>query len=81
MRSRDQKFVYGGDEPGPGLVKLLATLKAIQQGKIEDSFHWCELVHQPPNWDALELERAKKEKGESAAAATNRVNPVVHKLP
>jgi branched-chain amino acid aminotransferase len=28
------------EEPGPVVVKLLATLKGIQAGKIEDTFGW-----------------------------------------
>ena len=48
MRSKDDKITYqgAGDEPGPACVKLLTTLKAIQQGKIEDSFGWLEYVEQ-----------------------------------
>ena len=46
MRSRGHVFKYqgGGDEPGPGCVKLLTTLKGIQQGKIEDKFGWLDYV-------------------------------------
>lgn len=48
MRSRNHKFLYqdGGDEPGPACVKLLMTLKGIQQGKIKDSFGWLDLVEE-----------------------------------
>ncbi|KAL8773062.1 MAG: hypothetical protein Q9203_004979 [Teloschistes exilis] len=46
MMSRKDKFLYqkGGDEPGPACVKLLTTLKGIQQGKIKDSFGWLDFV-------------------------------------
>ncbi len=46
MRSKKDKFVYqnGSDEPGPGVTKLLSTLKGIQQGKIKDSFGWLDHV-------------------------------------
>ncbi|MCJ1404600.1 hypothetical protein MMC11_007826 [Xylographa trunciseda] len=46
MKSRGAKFEYqgGGDEPGPCCVKLLTTLKGIQQGNIEDKFGWLEYV-------------------------------------
>jgi len=46
MRSKKDKFVYqnGSDEPGPGITKLLSTLKGIQQGKIQDSFGWLDPV-------------------------------------
>ena len=44
-RSRNDKIVYLDSEaPGPACVKLLDQLKAIQQGKVEDSFGWCEEV-------------------------------------
>ena len=31
----------GQEEPGPVCVKLLAYLKGIQLGKVEDKFGWC----------------------------------------
>jgi branched-chain amino acid aminotransferase len=43
MRSKGDKFEYAGkedDEPGPVCLKLLKTLKDIQQGKIKDLFGW-----------------------------------------
>lgn len=48
MRSRDDVFKYqgGGDEPGPAVTKLLAQLKAIQLGKVEDPFGWREAVRE-----------------------------------
>lgn len=48
MRSRDDKFLYqgGSDEPGPACVKLLTTLKGIQQGKIKDQFGWLDYVRE-----------------------------------
>lgn len=48
MRSRNDKFLFqdGGDKPGPACVKLLTTLKGIQQGKIEDSFGWLDFVEE-----------------------------------
>ncbi|KAI4137999.1 MAG: hypothetical protein LQ341_004864, partial [Variospora aurantia] len=48
MRSRDDKILYqdGGEEPGPACVRLLTTLKGIQQGKIEDTFGWLEYVEE-----------------------------------
>ncbi|MCJ1416653.1 hypothetical protein MMC32_002991 [Xylographa parallela] len=48
MKSRGAKFEYqgGGDEPGPCCVRLLTTLKGIQQGKIEDKFGWLEYVEE-----------------------------------
>lgn len=49
MKSRNEKFYYreGSDEAGPAAVKLLSTLKGIQQGKIKDSFGWLEYVEEP----------------------------------
>jgi branched-chain amino acid aminotransferase len=48
MRSKNDTFKYqgGGDEPGPAVVKLLAQLKGIQQGKVEDTFGWVENVRE-----------------------------------
>lgn len=48
MRSKEDKFMYqdGEDEPGPACVRLLKTLKGIQQGKIKDSFGWLEFVQE-----------------------------------
>jgi branched-chain amino acid aminotransferase len=63
MESKGDKFVYrdGSDEPGPACVKLLTTLKGIQQGKIEDTFGWLGKVQEPigysnvsSNGDALD---------------------------
>lgn len=52
MKSKNDKFLYqgGGDEPGPACVKLLSTLKGVQQGKIEDSFGWLERVDEPAGY-------------------------------
>ena len=46
MLSKNDTFKYqgGGDEPGPVVEKLLDQLKAIQQGRMKDSFGWCEAV-------------------------------------
>lgn len=50
MRSRGDKFTYQNekDEPGPACIKLLTTLKGIQQGKIKDTFGWLDYIAQPP---------------------------------
>ncbi len=53
MRSRGDKFEYAGikdDEPGPICLKLLKTLKDIQQGKIKDQFGWVTEIKSPPNF-------------------------------
>lgn len=59
MRSRGDTFKYqgGGDEPGPACLKLLSTLKGIQQGKIKDTFGWCETA-QPEDRSQYEISRA-----------------------
>lgn len=66
MRSRNDTFKYqgGGDEPGPAVVKLLAQLKAIQLGKVPDTFGWREAVRE---YRAEEFER-------EAAAAGGKAN-------
>ncbi|KAF2876333.1 aminotransferase [Massariosphaeria phaeospora] len=50
--SAGDKFTYGdgSDEPGPICVKLLTTLKGIQQGKIEDKQGWLCKVDKPQQW-------------------------------
>ncbi|KAL9091637.1 MAG: hypothetical protein Q9165_004713 [Trypethelium subeluteriae] len=47
-RSTNDKFIYqgGSDNPGPACMKLLTTLKGIQQGKIEDKFGWLDHVQE-----------------------------------
>ena len=64
MRSRNDTFKYqgGGDEPGPAVASLLAQLKAIQQGKVEDQFGWRESVRQYKA-DEYEREGAGKAQG------------------
>jgi len=54
MRSKNDKFEYkaASEEPGPVCVKLLTTLKGIQQGKIEDKFGWLYAVEKPDLWGA-----------------------------
>lgn len=42
--SKGDTFSYiaeGSEEPGPVCIKLLETLKGIQQGKVKDTFGWC----------------------------------------
>lgn len=51
MRSRGDKFHYVGEkdnQPGPVCLKLLKTLKDIQQGKIKDQFGWTLEIKAPP---------------------------------
>ena len=52
MRSKNAKFTYleGGEEPGPACMKLLTTLKGIQQGKIKDTFGWLDYVKEPKDF-------------------------------
>ena len=49
MKSRNDKFTYqhGSNEPGPVCAKLLSTLKGIQQGKIQDTFGWLDMIQKP----------------------------------
>lgn len=49
MKSRQDRFTYqgGSGEPGPVYSALLSTLKGIQQGKIQDSFGWLDMIQQP----------------------------------
>ncbi|KAI9695770.1 MAG: hypothetical protein M1820_008442 [Bogoriella megaspora] len=78
MRSTNDMFVYqgGSDEPGPACVKLLTTLKGIQQGKIRDTFRWCETV-QEANKESYTTANGKGVNGVKA----NGVIDQVDKLP
>ena len=51
LKSKGEKFEYGGgpEEPGEVCLNLLTTLKGIQMGKVEDRFGWCLEVRQPKN--------------------------------
>ena len=75
MKSRNDKFLYqgGGDEPGPACVKLLTTLKALQQGKIKDSFGWLEYVEEAKDF--------KKDSAMTGVKNGGQVNGSVDKLP
>lgn len=52
MKSKNDTFTYldSDEEPGPICLKLLSTLKGIQQGKIEDSFRWLDQVEDAKNF-------------------------------
>ena len=49
MKSKDEKitFAVAETEPGPVCVKLLETLRGIQQGKLEDKQGWLYEVEKP----------------------------------
>ena len=76
MQSRGAKFEYqgGGDEPGPCYIKLLTTLKGIQQGKIEDKFGWLEYVEEAKRF-------ANGMNGHTNGEVTNGVDSTVDELP
>ena len=66
--SRNETFSYiaaDSEEPGPICVKLLTTLKGIQNGKIKDTFGW--------NSKVSEVD-AKKYSANSDPKAANGVN-------
>ena len=79
MRSRGDEFKYqdGGDEPGPACVRLLTTLKGIQQGKLPDQFGWLSSVKK--------AERGEYEAGQNGEGNGERMQGVgkgmVDKLP
>jgi len=52
LSSKGDKFTYGdgSSEPGQCCIKLLTTLKGIQQGKIEDKHGWLFNVDKPAQW-------------------------------
>jgi branched-chain amino acid aminotransferase len=66
-RSKNETFTYmdaGADgDPGPACVKLLSTLKGIQQGKIEDKWGWLDAVKEPADFQRRNPEAQKKSNG------------------
>ena len=80
MKSKNDKFLYhgGSDEPGPACVKLLTTLKGIQQGKLKDDFGWLDYVEEPKGFS----KKPSTTNGEVAnGEVTNGVMSNVDKLP
>ncbi len=75
MKSKNDKFLYqdGSDEPGPACVKLLTTLKGIQQGKIKDTFGWLEQVVGPQVY--------KQKTAANSGGLSNGVGSSIDKLP
>jgi len=75
MKSKNDKFLYqdGSDEPGPACVKLLTTLKGIQQGKIKDTFGWLEQVVGPQGY--------KQKTAANSGGLSNGVGSSIDKLP
>ena len=71
MKSRNDKFLYqdGSDEPGPACVKLLMTLKGIQQGRVKDTFGWLEYVEEAGGYECNGMTNGK--------ATTNGVSSTV----
>lgn len=49
MGSKNDKITFPAaeNEPGPACVKLLTTLRGLQQGKIEDKQGWLYKVARP----------------------------------
>ena len=82
MRSKGDKFVYkgGSEEPGDVCVKLLTTLKGIQQGKIEDRFGWLDFVKEVKGLDSANGTNGTTGEGKEMGM-TNGLNGVVDKLP
>ena len=74
MISKNDKFTYqgGSDEPGPACVKLLTTLKGIQQGKMKDTFGWLEYVEEVKGYST---------KGVTNGEIRNGIPDSVDKLP
>ena len=74
MRSKGDKFTYQNesDEPGPACVKLLTTLRAIQQGKTKDTFGWLDFVEEPKEFPGT---------GGASSNGTDVTNGHVDKLP
>jgi branched-chain amino acid aminotransferase len=49
MKSKNDKITFAAaeTEPGPVCVKLLETLRGLQQGKLEDKQGWLYKVERP----------------------------------
>ena len=75
MRSKKEKFDYGGggEEPGPCCAKLLATLQGIQQGKITDTFGWLDVIKEIGNYS--------KTAAPKGADVTNGDQSIVDRMP
>lgn len=66
LESTGDQFSYpaAANDPGPVCVKLLATLKGIQQGKIEDSNRWLFKVQRPEQFGKVETNGSAKTVGQ-----------------
>jgi branched-chain amino acid aminotransferase len=66
LESKGDKFEYpaAAQEPGPACVKLLSTLKGIQQGKIEDPKKWLFKVERPSQFSHKETNGGTKTVGQ-----------------
>jgi branched-chain amino acid aminotransferase len=55
LPSKSETFTYiQADESGPVAVKLLATLKGIQCGKVKDTFGWNDVVSEAEGYTSGE---------------------------
>ena len=67
MKSKGDKFTY--DAPGPAHTQILETFKAIQQGKVKDSFGWLDYVEDPESWLASQGKRVNGQSNGGEIAA------------
>ncbi|KAI9843055.1 MAG: hypothetical protein M1838_002887 [Thelocarpon superellum] len=76
QRSTNDKFTYqeGQTDGGPAFQRLLTTLKAVQLGKVKDTFGWCEKVVEAKDYLARRPLLHSSER-------TNGVKDSVDKLP
>ncbi|KAI9674420.1 MAG: hypothetical protein M1817_001758 [Caeruleum heppii] len=80
--STAQKFSYDaglaadGTAPGPACVKLLSTLKGIQQGKIKDTMGWGSVVEEPRGYEGEAQEINGTGKANGVVNGEEKVAPV-----
>lgn len=66
LESKGDKITYptASQEPGPICVKLLTTLKGLQQGKIEDKKNWLFKVEKPEQFGKQDTNGGAKTVGQ-----------------
>jgi branched-chain amino acid aminotransferase len=66
MNSKNDKITFAAaeKEPGPACVKLLTTLRGLQQGKIEDKQGWLYKVERPAQFGKTDVNGGAKTVGQ-----------------
>jgi len=66
LNSKNDKITFAAaeKEPGPVCVKLLNTLRGLQQGKIEDKQGWLYKVERPAQFGKTDVNGGAKTVGQ-----------------